>query len=75
MLGAFAEFETNLRREHQLEGVAAAKIRGAYLGRKKSIDIEEVKRLRREEKRGATKIAQRLGIGRASVYRVLSKDD
>ena len=74
MLGVFAEFETNLRRERQLEGVAAAKLRGAYLGRKKSIDIEEVKRLRNEEKLGATKIAQRLGIGRASVYRALSED-
>lgn len=31
MLGVFAEFETNLRRERQLEGVAAAKRRGAYL--------------------------------------------
>ena len=74
MLGVFAEFETNLRRERQLEGVAAAKLRGAYLGRKKSIDIEKVKRLRNEEKLGATKIAQRLGIGRASVYRALSED-
>ena len=72
MLGVFAEFETNLRRERQLEGVAAAKLRGAYRGRKKSIDDDEIKRLRHEEKLGATKIAQRLGIGRASVYRALA---
>ena len=41
MLGVFAEFETNLRRERQLEGIAAAKQRGAYLGRKKKIDDNE----------------------------------
>ena len=33
MLGVFAEFETNLRRERQLEGIAAAKARGVYKGR------------------------------------------
>ena len=38
MLGVFAEFETNLRRERQLEGIAAAKARGVYRGRKPSID-------------------------------------
>jgi DNA invertase Pin-like site-specific DNA recombinase len=71
MLGVFAEFETNLRRERQLEGIAAAKVRGVYRGRKPSIDIAEVRRLRIQQKLGATEIAQRLGIGRASVYRVL----
>ena len=38
MLGVFAEFETNLRRERQLEGIKAAKARGVYQGRKPSID-------------------------------------
>jgi hypothetical protein len=73
MLGVFAEFETNLRRERQLEGISAAKARGVYKGRKPSIDAAEVQRLRSEEKLGAGAIARRLGIGRASVYRVLGK--
>ena len=72
MLGVFAEFETNLRRERQLEGIAAAKARGVYRGRKPSIDPAEIHRLRVEEKLGATAIARRLGIGRASVYRALA---
>jgi DNA invertase Pin-like site-specific DNA recombinase len=72
MLGVFAEFETNLRRERQLEGIAAAKARGVYRGRKPSIDPAEVQRLRFEEKLGATEIARRLGVGRASVYRALA---
>ncbi len=72
MLGVFAEFETNLRRERQLEGIAAAKARGVYRGRKPSIDPAEAHRLRIEEKLGATKIARRLGVSRASVYRALA---
>jgi DNA invertase Pin-like site-specific DNA recombinase len=70
MLGVFAEFETNLRRERQMEGIAKAKAAGVYRGRKPSIDPEEVRRLRAEGM-GPTAIAERLGIGRASVYRVL----
>ena len=71
MLGVFAEFETNLRRERQLEGIKAAKAKGIYKGRKASIDPLEVRRLREAEGLGPSAIARRLGIGRASVYRVL----
>jgi DNA invertase Pin-like site-specific DNA recombinase len=73
MLGVFAEFETNLRRERQMEGIAAAKKRGVYKGRRRQIDTEEIRRLREEEKLGATAIARRLAIGRASVYRLLAQ--
>jgi DNA invertase Pin-like site-specific DNA recombinase len=75
MLGVFAEFETNLRRERQREGIAAAKARGVYRGRKPSIDPSEIHRLRAEEHLGASAIARRLGIGRASVYRALAHRD
>jgi DNA invertase Pin-like site-specific DNA recombinase len=69
MLGVFAEFETNLRKERQLEGIAAAKARGVYKGRKPTIDPGAVRKLAAEGI-GATEIARRLGIGRASVYRL-----
>ena len=72
MLGVFAEFETNLRRERQVEGITAAKSRGVYRGRKPSVDTAEIQRLRFEEKLGATAIARRLGVGRATVYRALA---
>ncbi|MFN8665512.1 MAG: helix-turn-helix domain-containing protein, partial [Thermomicrobiales bacterium] len=72
-LGVFAEFETNLRRERQREGIVAAKARGVYRGRKPSVDLHAIRRLREEQKLGATEIARRLGIGRASVYRALAK--
>src|SRR5277367_5312429 len=68
MLGVFAEFETNLRRERQLEGIYAAKARGVYKGRKPSIDAVEVLRLRRDEKLGPAAIACRsVSAGRASI--------
>lgn len=70
MLGVFAEFETNLRKERQLEGIAKAKEAGVYKGRKPSIDVEQVKAMY-QAGQGATAIAKALGIGRASVYRVL----
>lgn len=72
MLGVFAEFETNLRRERQMEGIAAAKARGVYKGkgRKPSIDRDRVLELAAAGV-GKAEIARRLGIGRASVYRVL----
>jgi len=70
MLGVFAEFETNLRKERQLEGIAKAKAEGKYKGRRPSVDIEAVRKLRAEGL-GATEIAERLGIGRASVYRAI----
>lgn len=70
MLGVFAEFETNLRRERQLEGIAKAKAAGVYKGRRPTIDLEKVRDLRAQGL-GATEIARRLRIGRASVYRVL----
>lgn len=71
MLGVFAEFETNLRRERQMEGIAKAKTAGVYKGRPASIRAEEVRALK-EQGMGASAIARRLGIGRASVYRVLA---
>jgi len=70
MLGVFAEFETEIRRERQMEGIAKAKAAGVYKGRKPSINQEEIKRLHHEGL-GATEIAKRLGIGRASIYRAI----
>ena len=70
MLGVFAEFETNLRKERQMEGISKAKERGVYRGRKRSIDVEQVRQLKNDGL-GASAIAKDLGISRASVYRVL----
>ena len=73
MLGVFAEFETNLRKERQMEGIAQAKANGVYKGRKPEIDAAAVKALKADGL-GASEIAKRLGIGRASVYRLLAQE-
>ena len=71
MLGVFGEFETNLRKERQMEGILKAKEKGVYKGRKPSVDVEKVRELR-DSGMGASAIAKERGIGRASVYRALS---
>ncbi|WP_366658517.1 recombinase family protein [Fodinicurvata sp. EGI_FJ10296] len=72
MLGVFSEFETNLRRERQLEGIKRAKARGVYKGRPPKLDPGQVQSLQNEGL-GPTAIARRLDISRASVYRLLAK--
>ena len=72
MLGVFAELETNLRKERQMEGIAKAKEKGVYKGGKAKIDVEQIKKLK-EEGMGATAIGRQLKIDRTSVYRLLKK--
>src|SRR4249919_2715276 len=66
-LGVFAEFETNLRRERQLEGIAKAKAAGVYKGRAPSIDPDQVRKMKADGM-SITAIAGALGIARISVY-------
>jgi DNA invertase Pin-like site-specific DNA recombinase len=72
MLGVFAEFETNLRKERQVEGIAKAKAAGVYKGRPATIDAVRIRQMKSEGKRPSD-IAKLLGIGRASVYRALDQ--
>lgn len=55
------------------DAIKAAKERGVYKGRRPSINAAEVRRVREQERLGPAVIARRLGIGRASVYRVLGE--
>jgi DNA invertase Pin-like site-specific DNA recombinase len=64
----FAELETNLRKERQMEGVAKAKAAGVYKGRKPSVPVAEVQKMLAEGV-GASAIAKKLNISRGSVYR------
>ena len=68
MLGVFAEFETNLRRERQGEGIAAAKHRGAYRGRPPRIDLQAIQH-RLARGLSPTQIARELGVSRGTVYK------
>ncbi|MET4102549.1 DNA invertase Pin-like site-specific DNA recombinase [Roseovarius sp. MBR-78] len=68
MLGVFAEFETNLRRERQAEGIASAKQRGAYRGRLPKIDMATIQ-AKLSEGMSPAKIARDMGISRGTVYK------
>ena len=71
IMGSVAEFERSIIRERQAEGIAKAKARGVYKGRKRSVDHEKVRQLKGEGM-GATAIAKKVGIARGHVYRILS---
>jgi DNA invertase Pin-like site-specific DNA recombinase len=71
ILGAVAEFENDLRRERQRDGIAKAKAGGTYKGRKPNIDVEQIAVLR-EAGMGPSAIAKQLGINRQSVYRLMA---
>jgi DNA invertase Pin-like site-specific DNA recombinase len=70
MLAVFAAFETDVRRERQLEGVAMAKRQGVYTGGKSRLDKDRVKELI-SQGLGPAAIARELGMARSAVYRLL----
>lgn len=72
MMGAFSEFERSIIRKRQAEGIAKAKAKGVYKGRKATIDASKIIYLMGQGL-GASAIAKNLGIGRASVYRVIQQ--
>ncbi|MFC4161712.1 recombinase family protein [Chitinimonas lacunae] len=77
VMGAFAEFERALIRERQREGIALARQRGAYRGRKKALAPERVAELRRRTAAGEKKaqLAREFGISRETLYQYLKTDD
>jgi DNA invertase Pin-like site-specific DNA recombinase len=73
VMGAFAEFERALIRERQREGIALAKQRGVYRGRKKALSPEQVADVRQRVAAGAqkAKLAREFGISRETLYQYL----
>ena len=73
VMGAFAEFERSLIRERQLEGIALAKQRGAYKGRKKSLTETQREQLKQRVDCGEKKsqLAREFGISRETLYQYL----
>jgi len=70
MLSVFSEFETNIRKNRQADGIKAN--RHKFKGRGQTIDVNRIKTLK-EEGLGATAIAKEMGIDRTSVYRLLKR--
>lgn len=75
VMGAFAEFERSLIRERQREGIAIAKTKGVYAGRKPSLDADKVAELIAKDKANGHKnragLARELGISRETLYQYL----
>jgi DNA invertase Pin-like site-specific DNA recombinase len=73
VMGAFAEFERALILERQGEGIAAAKQRGVYTGRKPALNAEQAQQLRERAAAGERKsvLARDFGISRETVYSYL----
>ena len=75
-LSSIAEFETNRRKERQMEGISAAKKAGKYRGRKTVIDdklISEVKHLKQQKMLSITQIVKITGRSRNTIYKVLKE--
>jgi len=70
-MGALSQWELSVSKLRQAEGIKKAKLKGVYLGRKRSIDAGKIKAMAAEGL-GATVIAQRMGCSRQSVYRSLT---
>ena len=70
LMSAFAEFERSIIRKRQAEGIAKAKAKGIYKGRKPTIDTSTIVTMK-SNGIGASRIARELNISRVSVYRAL----
>lgn len=75
MLGSIAQFERDLLLERQREGIALAKQRGVYKGRKSKFSESDIRKIKEEFKRtdNKTDLARRLKITRAYLYRLVKK--
>ena len=73
VVGAFAEFERALLRERQKEGIALAKKRGVYKGRKKTLSLDQIQELINRVQAGEKKaaLARDYGISRETLYQYL----
>jgi len=77
VMGAFAEFERELLRERQREGIELAKKAGVYRGRKRTLTVQRTAELRRRLAKGESKaaLAREFGIDRTTVYRYAKRKE
>ncbi|NDV27526.1 recombinase family protein [Desulfovibrio sp. JC010] len=71
MLGAFGEFERNLIRERQAEGIAIAKQKGKYKGRKRALSNDQLTEIIERKSNGekVTHLAREFGVSRVTIYK------
>lgn len=73
--GAFYEFERALIKERQMEGIAIAKAKGAFKGRKRSMTDSQIAEIKQRVDKGDKKaqIAKEMGISRETLYHYLKQ--
>jgi DNA invertase Pin-like site-specific DNA recombinase len=74
LLGAFAQFENDIRAERQTDGIAKAKEKGVSFGRRRALtadQCERIRMLREEEAFSVQQLADRFNVGVATIYRAL----
>ena len=77
MLGAIAQFETEIRAERQLDGITKARKKGVRFGARQKLAKEQIKELKRKREAGALikTLMKECGLSKASIYRYLEKSD
>ena len=78
LLGAFAEFEADIRSERQRDGIALAQMKGVRFGRKKALTEEQedrIRRMRAEDGFSIEQLVERFAISRSCVYRALQRQE
>ena len=75
MLGVFAEFETNLRKERQMAGIVAAQAKGKHCGRKASLTSKQKEEIRIKKESGLnpTILSKEYNVSRATIYNALKE--
>ena len=76
MLGAIAQFETEIRAERQREGIRKAKERGVKFGKKKRLTRQQIVELQERRRQGVLikTLMQDYGLSKTSVYRYLKEN-
>lgn len=76
VMGAFAEFERSLIKERQMEGIALAKKRGVYKGRKAVLSKEQIEKIKTRINNGDKKshVARDFNISRETLYQYLKRE-
>jgi DNA invertase Pin-like site-specific DNA recombinase len=75
MLGVFAEFETNLRKERQIAGIKEALSKGVQFGRRATLTEEQKEEIREKKASGMnpTELSKEYGVSRATIYNALKE--
>jgi DNA invertase Pin-like site-specific DNA recombinase len=73
VLSSIAEFETEIRKERQLEGIAKAKAKGVRFGRKAVLDTDQVLQMKKKRAEGVLirELMQEYSLSKSSVYRLI----